>query len=288
MIPASIRYERPATIEAAVEALFQYGQNARPLAGGQSLIPWMRLRRLTPDVLVDLAGIRGLAGVRPEAGSVRVGALATHHAVAGSPNFAGLPLFADAGHDLGDVQVRNRGTVIGALAHAAPTGDWSAVAIAAGATLNIFGPSGLRSTPVDQFFTGPFQPDLKPGEVITEMIVPTGGPTVSAYAKLSSGPFAFALAGVAVVATTDAQGTVISARLAATGVTTSPVRLSTSEALMMGRALDPDAIAAAAEAAPHGIHAMDDQAASADYRLHLLSVACRRALTTAARRQLTA
>jgi carbon-monoxide dehydrogenase medium subunit len=288
MIPAPIRYERPTTIEAAVEALVEYGESARPLAGGQSLIPWMRLRRLRPDVLVDLARIPDLAGVRPEKGSVRVGALATHHAVAGSEYLAGLPLFADAGRDLGDVQVRNRGTVVGALAHAAPTGDWSAVALATGATLNITGPSGLRSTPVDRFFTGPFQPDLRPGEVITEMVVPTGGRTVSAYAKLASGAFAFALAGVAVVATTDARGTVTSARLAATGVTTSPIRLSTLEAMMMGRHLDPDTIAAVADAAPDGVDAMTDEAASAEYRLHLLSVGCRRALTTAARRQLVA
>jgi carbon-monoxide dehydrogenase medium subunit len=252
------------------------------LAGGQSLIPLLRLRLATPAVLVDLAGIPGLAAVGPADEGVAIGPLATHHQVAASGLLAGLALFADAAHDLGDVQVRNRGTFIGALAHADPAADWPAVALAAGVTLHVTGPGGTRSAPIDGFFRSPFAPALRPGELVTLATVPAaaGGRRVSAYVKLADGASGYALAGVAAVLVVE-NGSVASARIAATGVAATSRRLPAAEAALAGRALDADSVAAAAAAAPEGIEALADQAASADYRLHLLSVACRRALTTA-------
>ncbi|HXM58924.1 MAG TPA: FAD binding domain-containing protein [Candidatus Dormibacteraeota bacterium] len=282
MIPAPLRYERPATIDEAVALLARHGEDARPLAGGQSLVPMLRFRLASPAVLVDLAGIPGLAAVGPADDGVAIGPLATHHQVGASGLLAGLPLFADAAHDLGDIQVRNRGTFVGALAHADPAADWAAVALAAGVTLHLTGPGGTRSTSMDGFSPSPFAPDVRPGELITLATVPSAGGDrrASAYVKLADGASGYALAGVAAVVTVE-DGVVASARIAATGVAATPCRLPTAEAALAGRALDADSVASAAAAAADGIEALSDHAASADYRLHLLSVACRRALTSA-------
>ncbi len=285
MIPAPVRFQRPASITEAVTALANGGDEARPLAGGQSLIPMLRLRLLTPELLVDLTGIPGLRGLRAGPDGVTIGALATHHQVMTSSHLASLTLFADAGRHLGDLQVRNRGTFAGNLAHADPAGDWPAVALAAGLTLGIAGPQGERSASADGFFTYAFTPDLQPGEILTGVTVPAfpAGRTVSAYVKLANGASGYALAGVAVVAVVD-DGIVTSAKAAATGVATAPLLLPRVAEVLTGKPLDSGSAVAAAAEAPEGVHAMSDRAASADYRLHLLSVACRRALLSAAAR----
>jgi carbon-monoxide dehydrogenase medium subunit len=279
-----VDYERPQSLAEALELLRENGEDARPLAGGQSLIPMLRLRISTPRLLVDLAGIPGLDPVDEQEEAVRIGALVRHERISACPELADLDVFADAGHGLGDVQVRSRGTFVGALAHADPSADWAAVAIATNTMLHIAGPQGTRQVAADNFFMYAFTTDLQPGELVTHAAIPRQpARRVSSYVKLANEASGYALAGVAVVANVDGD-TVISARIGATGVAITPRRLPAAEAALTGTSLRTGQAAIAAEAAPEGVEPISDTNASGDYRLHLLRVACRRAIETISRR----
>jgi len=264
MIPASIQYRRAISLRDALEGLAD--PDAAILAGGQSLIPVLKLRLARPSLLVDIAELE-LRGVEVENGSVRVGALTVWEELTSEPRLAGPALAAipECAAGIGDLQVRNRGTVGGSLAHADPASDFPAVALALGATLRLASATGTRDIEASEFFLGPFTTAIAPEELLTDVLVPTPDPgSGSAYVCVEHPASGFALAGAAVLVRPDGSHSV-----AVTGVG--------SHAFLLPAADDPtDGIAEA--------EVFGDHFASADYKRHLASVVVRRALATAEKR----
>lgn len=285
MIPVAFDYARPESVAEAIALLADHPGEAHPLAGGQSLVPLLRARTLTPHLLVDLRMLPGLDEISAPTGNVQVGALVTHHDLAASPALAPLPMFADAGQRIGDVQVRNRGTFAGSLAHADPAGDWAPVALAADAVLDIASPTGPRTAPITEFFRAPYTSCLRPGELITCVRIPIDSdrPRGSAYVKFADGASGAAITGVAVLITVDGDK-ITEARVAVTGVAATPLRIPAAEATLVGRSVKPGVIAEAVTATRDTVEVTADGAVDADYRRQLVTVACRRALTAAAGR----
>jgi len=268
--PAPFTYHRPSTVDEAVSLLAEL-DDARVLAGGHSLLPAMKLRLSTPGALVDIGRVPGLAAIERDGDGIRIGALATHAAVAASEVVrGGCPILSDAAALIGDRQVRNRGTIGGSLAHADPGADYPTVVTALGATITAVGRTGTRELAADEFFTGLFTTALEPGELVTSVRVPA---TVSAaYAKHKHPASGYAVAAVAAVVSVDG-GTVTRARIVVGGVTGTPVVVE---------AAGKDAIAAVTDKVPQALaDALGDTYASAAYRRHLAGVLARRALATA-------
>jgi carbon-monoxide dehydrogenase medium subunit len=287
MNPAVFDYHRPATVDEAIGLLGRYGEDARPLAGGQSLLPMMKLRLLEPTALVDLSRIPTLSGIRAEGDDLVLGAMTTHYQALSSPVVQRLaPLIAEAAALIGDPQVRNRGTLGGSLAHADPGADVEAAVLAGGARVCISGPSGSRVIPADELFVDLLTTSLAPGELLTDIVIPAQRPGQgAAYEKFPNPASRFALVGVAAQVTIDGDR-ITEARVALTGAAPSPQRLPAVEAALIGQAAD--AIGAASAEAAVGWDANDDLHASADYRRHLATVLTARALkraVTAARRE---
>ena len=280
MNPANFEYHRPGTLDEAIGLLGRYGEDARPLAGGQSLLPIMKLRLLEPVALVDLSRIPALSGVGQEGEELVLGAMTTHYTVLSSPavkRFA--PLLAEAAAVIGDPQVRNRGTLGGALAHADPGADMEAAVLACGARVSVAGPSGTRAIPAEELFVDLMTTSLKPDELLTNIAVPVQRPGQGgAYEKFPNPASRFALVGVAAQVTVEGDR-ITEARVALTGAAPTPQRLPAVEAALIGKAAD--AIDAAAAEAAMGWEANDDLHASADYRRHLAKVLTARALKRA-------
>jgi carbon-monoxide dehydrogenase medium subunit len=277
MRPAAFEYHRPSSLD---EALSLLGDDARPLAGGHSLLPMMKLRLATPAVLVDLAGIPGLGGIERDGDAVRIGALVTHDTVARSELVAeACPVLADAAGDIGDQQVRNRGTIGGSVAHADPGADYPTVLKALGATISVAGAGGSRDVAAGEFFTGLFETALAPGELLTSVSVPaTAGAAYEKHAHPASG---YAVVGVA-AAVSVSGGTCTAARVVVGGATVTPVEAAGAADALVGSAPSDEAIAAAAAAVAASLSgALGDTYASAAYRTHLATVLARRALSTA-------
>jgi carbon-monoxide dehydrogenase medium subunit len=278
--PAAFEYHRPATLDEAIGLLGHYGEDARPLAGGQSLLPILKLRLLEPVALIDLSRIPALSGVQQRGEELVMGAMTTHYSVLSSPvvqRFA--PLLAEAAAVIGDPQVRNRGTLGGALAHADPGADMEAAVLAAGARISITGPSGTRVIPAEELFVDLMTTSLKPGELLTDIAVPVLRPGQGgAYEKFPNPASRFALVGVAAQVTLEGDR-ITDARSALTGAAPTPQRLPAVEAALIGKAVD--AIDGAAAEAATGWEANDDLHASADYRRHLARVLTARALKRA-------
>ncbi len=277
--PAQFTYHRPASVEEAVELLGEL-EDARPLAGGHSLLPAMKLRLATPAALVDLGRIPGLAGIEQDGDGVRIGALATHSEVAGSELVQRLcPALAEAASLIGDRQVRNRGTIGGSLAHADPGADYPTVVTALDATITAVGRSGSREIGAGDFFTGIFATALGPGELVTSVLVPAV--SGAAYVKHKHPASGYAVAAVAAAVAVDG-GTCSQARVVVGGVTGTPVEASAAAGKLVGAAPSADAIAAAAALVPSALGgAIGDGYASGEYRAHLAGVLARRALTAA-------
>src|SRR5712664_1849103 len=220
MYPASFEYHAPTTIAEAIALLGRYGDEAKVLSGSQSLIPLMKLRLARPAHLVDLRKVDGLTGVREVQGSLQIGALTTHAALAKSELLrAKLPMAAEAAGQIGDAQVRNLGTIGGSLAHADPSADWPAVLLALDASVQIAGARGERSVKIDQFIVGPLTTVLEPGEILTQVSVPLpAGRYGGAYEKLPHPASRFAIVGVAAELFLDGKGAVQSSRAAITGL----------------------------------------------------------------------
>jgi carbon-monoxide dehydrogenase medium subunit len=280
MNPAAFEYHRPATLDEAIGLLGRYGEDARPVAGGQSLLPMMKLRLLEPVALIDLGRITAMSGVGQEGDELVLGVMTTHYSVLSSPvvqQFA--PLLAEAAAVIGDAQVRNRGTLGGALAHADPGADMEAAVLAAGARVSIAGPSGTRVIPVDELFVDLLTTSLKPDELLTDVAVPVQRPGQGgAYEKFPNPASRFALVGVAAQVTVE-DDRIREARVALTGAAPTPQRLPAVESALAGKAID--AIDAAAAEAATGWEANDDLHASADYRRHLARVLTARAVKRA-------
>jgi len=285
MYAAHFNYHRPKTLAEATR-LLQANKDAKLLAGGHSLIPAMKLRVAGPGTLVDIGTIEGLSGIATDDGHLRIGALTTHAAIAASDEVkAACPVLAEAAAQIGDTQVRNRGTLGGALAHADPAADFPTVVMALGGTLSATGTAGSRDIPAEGFFKDLFTTDLTATEILTAVSVPTYGKgTGGAYLKHRHPASAYAVVGVAAIVTV-AAGKCTKASIVVGGATVNPVRARAAEAALAGQALTDDAIAqAAAKVGPSIVDPLSDYYASGEFRVHLATVMTRRALAQAASR----
>jgi len=285
MYAANFDYYRPKTVAEAVE-LLRKNKNARVLAGGHSLLPSMKLRVSTPAALVDIGRLKGLAGIKVGKKEVKIGALTTHAMIAGSEALRkACPILAEAAALVGDVQVRNRGTIGGSLAHADPAADYPTVMMAVEATITATGPKGDREVGADKFFKDLFTTALKPGEILTSVSVPAYGGMKGmggAYLKHRHPASSYAVVGVAAMVGLK-NGKVARVSLVVGGATANPMHAQAAEAALMGMAPDEANIAAAADKVD--IQAtMSDTYASAEYRVHLAKVLAKRALMVAAQR----
>ena len=279
MRPAEFEYHRPTSLDEAI-ALLGEVEGSRPIAGGHSLLPMMKLRLAAPAALVDLGGIPGLDGIEGN-GELTIGALATHASVLASEVAIGIaPVVPETAAVIGDRQVRNRGTMGGSVAHADPGADYPTVLKALGATITATGPSGEREISADDFFRGIFDTALEPGELVTSVKVPaTATGTGAAYLKHAHPASRYAVVGVAAVVSVE-SGNCTSARVTVGGLTAPPVDVA-AESLVGGPGSE-EAIATAAEKVPDSLpDAVGDAYASAEYRVHLASVLAKRALTQA-------
>jgi carbon-monoxide dehydrogenase medium subunit len=274
MIPAAFDYVRAGSLDEALRLLSKHGDDAKLLAGGHSLLPAMKLRLAQPKVLIDLGRVSELSYIREEGGKIAIGALTTHYEIESSPLLKEkCPLLPETAVQIGDVQVRNRGTIGGSLAHADPAADWPAPVLALDAELEVAGPKGRRTVEASKFFVDMLQTALQPGEILTAVRVPTTPKTV-AYEKFAQKASGFAICGVAVVVEAGA------ARVGITGVAGKAYRAQTVEAALRGKfsaSLIPGASAKAAQ----GVEALGDIHASSEYRAHLAGVLTRRALEKA-------
>jgi aerobic carbon-monoxide dehydrogenase medium subunit len=281
MIPSSFDYVAPTTVDDAVSALAQAGEDAKVIAGGQTLMPVLRLRLAAPTVLVDLGRIDELRGVREDGDSLVIGAMTTYYDLLRNPLVsAHALLLAEATHTVADPQIRHRGTLGGNLAHADPAGDLSAPVLALEATLTAAGPSGRRSIPAAEFFVDYFTTALQPDEILTEVRMPKHTDWAARYEKLHRVAQAWSI--VAVAATVEVDGGIVrQARIALTNMASVPVRARGVEDALIGQAASEELIRAAAERAAEGIDPMTDGNADAEYRSHLAKVLTRRAVATA-------
>lgn len=279
MFAQSFEYTAPKTID---EALALLAEGAKPLAGGMSLIPMMKLRLAGPEHLVDLARIAGLNYIKEEKGSLHIGATTTHHAVESSSLvLVKCPLLAAAASAIGDVQVRNQGTIGGSVAHADPAADYPAALQALEARIVIQGAKSERTVSASDFFLDAFTTALEPGELVREIIVPIeAAGTGTAYQKMPHPASGFAVVGVA-VRVARSGGKVTMARIGVTGVSNIGYRATAAEKAMEGTAGTAADIKKAAALVADGVDANSDLFASADYRKHIAGVYAARALTAA-------
>jgi carbon-monoxide dehydrogenase medium subunit len=296
MFPADFCYVRAGSLDEALALLRETAGDdlegdAKLLAGGQSLLPMMKLRLATPRTLIDIGGITELTGVTTEPGGATViRALTTYRALAREPLVTrGFPALADALAVLADQQVRARGTVGGCVAHGDPAADLPAVLLAHDAAITLAGPGGTRRTPLDSFLLGVFATDLAPDEVLTAITLPAPpgrGRTGSAYEKFEQPASHLPLAGVCAVVTIE-EGVITSAGVAVTGVAARAFRAFDTERALVSAPPDDAAIEAAASRVATGVRPLSDQHATGPFRLHLAEVLAKRALARAVERART-
>ncbi len=285
MYPASFEYYRPKTLAEAVTLLGRH-KEAKVLAGGHSLLPVLKLRLAAPSALIDIADLAELKGIQVGGGAIKIGALTTHAQIAASKEVAQhCGVLAEAAAQIGDLQVRNRGTVGGSLAHADPGADYPTVMLALGATMTASNGSATRDIAADAFFTDIFTTSLKPGELLTAVSVPSSGKgTGGAYVKHKHPASGYAVVGVAAF-TRVANGKCEKVSLVVGGVTGTPVRAKAAEQALTGQSPDEAALRAAIRKVAESItDPMGDVYASGDYRTHLATVLAGRALTLALER----
>jgi len=279
--PAPFEYVRPDTIEAAIDALRAGGGSARALAGGQSLIPTMNFRLAQPSLLVDLAAIEELRGIRRnDDGALRIGAMTRQREVERSALVAELaPLITETMAWVAHPQIRNRGTIGGSLAHADPAAELPAVMLALDATFYLRGPAGGRSVRAREFYRGLFDTALAPGELLVEIEVPAARATFRfALEEVSRRHGDYALAGVAAAMAPAADGSVGDIAIALFSVGDAPILSEAGRAVLVGGALEPAAIGEAADATAEALDPPGDIHATSDYRRHLARVLTRRVL----------
>jgi carbon-monoxide dehydrogenase medium subunit len=285
VIPAQFDYVRPSTCEEAVAALrgsSAAGTEAKVLAGGQSLLPVLRLRLAAPELIVDLGGIAELRGVRSDGDRIAVGAMTTHHDVMRDELVREhVALLADAEATVADPQVRHRGTLGGSLAHADPAGDLGAVALALDAEFVIVGAEGRRTVPAAEFFLDYFTTALAEDELLAEIRFPRYTGWRHHYEKFNRTAQAWSMVAVAVALNVDSSGTIAEARVGLTNMGTTPIRASGVEQALIGQPEGEDSARAAAQHATDGTAAPSDADAAADYREHLARVLTGRAVLAA-------
>jgi carbon-monoxide dehydrogenase medium subunit len=283
VIPAKFDYTRPSTLAEAIQALTDGGDDAKVIAGGQSLLPLLRLRLAYPDLLVDIGGLTELGGVRDTGDALEIGALTTHYSVTRDPLILEhCGLLAAAAATVADPAVRHRGTIGGSLSHADPAGDLPAVVTALDATLTVSGPAGERSIAAADFFVDYLTTAMQPGEILTAVRVPKlGADWGYRYEKFNVTAQDWAIVGVAALAR-RANGHVAEARIGLTNMGPVPIRARAAEQAAAGAEATRAALTAAAGRADAGTSPADDLRAAADYRRHLARVLTARALTAAA------
>src|SRR5919202_1372368 len=286
MIPAQFDYAAPATLEEALSLLAEHPDDAKVLAGGHSLIPAMKLRLAQPAMLIDIGRVKDLAYIREEGGQIRVGAMTTHHQLESSELLRRLcPLLPECAASIGDVQVRNKGTIGGSLAHADPAADWPAAAVALRAEMVAVSARGERVISADDFFVDMLTTALRADEVLREIRIDAPhARTGQAYLKVHHPASGFAVVGVAVSLTLEDDGRCSAAGVRVTGVAARVYRAAQVEGALVGSAPDEQTIASAASHAADGVEANGDIYASADYRRHLAQVYARRAIAAAVSR----
>lgn len=282
MIAAQFDYVRANTLDEALSLLAQNGE-ARILAGGHSLIPAMKLRLAQPPLLVDISRIQDLSYIREEDDQIRIGAMTTHYQIESSDLLKKIcPLLPDCASHIGDLQVRNKGTFGGSVAHADPAGDWPAAIIALKAELVATGKSGDRTIKADDFFVDMMTTALQPGEILREIrINKTNGRTGHAYAKMPHPASGFAVVGVAANLSFNGGSECTSASIGITGVSAKAYRAVGVESALNGTTLNDRSISSAADHATDGVDVNGDVFASDEYRKHLATVYVRRAIGAA-------
>ncbi len=278
MIPAEFDYTAPESLEEAIKALADGGEDAKLLAGGHSLLPLMKLRLAAPSLLVDLRKVPGLHGIEREDGSWRIGAMTPHTELEHTP---ALGIFAKTAGTIADPQVRNRGTIGGSLAHGDPASDLPAVLLAAEGSVTVQGPGGQRAISAGELFRDYMETAIEPTEVLTEVRIPSLDGWGFGYEKFNRRSEDWAM--VAVSALVKQTGDICEdVRVGLTNMGSVPLRAGAVEEALRGKPLSAESIASAAEQAAEGTDPPADLNASADYKRHLARVLCRRALRQAA------
>ena len=283
MIPAKFDYVAPSSVEEALAALAEHGDDAKILAGGQSLLPVLRMRLNAPEWVIDLGHVAGLTGVREEGDFLVIGAMTTHADVGANPLVAQhAALVTKAVEHLADAQVRHRGTFGGALAHADPAGDLGAPALALDAEFVIAGSAGIRTVAAADFFEGLFTTAIGDDEILTEVRIPKRTGWGAHYEKFVRVAHQWPIVGVA--ATVRMDGDVIGeARVGLTNMGPTPLRATAVEQALVGQPATDEAVRRASAAAAEGTSPPSDLNGDADYRRHLATVLTRRAVLAAAR-----
>ncbi|TSD64360.1 FAD binding domain-containing protein [Aeromicrobium piscarium] len=282
MIPADFDYLAPTTLDEAVAALAEHGDDAKIIAGGQSLLPVLRMRLNAPEVLIDVGRIEGLRGIRDDGDALVIGATTTHHTVSGDPLVRKhAALIAKAIEHLADAQVRHRGTFGGALSHADPAGDLGAPVLALGAEFLVAGPGGRRTIAADDFFDDFFTTSMADDELLVEVRIPKYTGWGAHYEKFVRVAHQWPIVAVAAAVRTEG-GTIAEARVGLTNMDVTPVRARAVEEALVGLPATDEAVRQAAAVAADGTNPPTDLNGDADYRRHLAAVLTRRAVLAAA------
>ena len=282
MIPAAFEYYAPRSITDAVSFLAAHKDDVKILSGGQSLLPLMKMRLSKPEYIVDIGRIPGLDAITEESNSIVIGGMATHAQMEASDLLKkSCPLLPQTATTIADVQVRNRGTLGGSIAHADPAGDMPAAILALDAEIKAVGPNGERWIKAEDFFLGLLMSVLEPDEIVTAVKVPVTAADKTAYLKAAPRSSGFAVVGVAVRLGLDASGDVSRAAIGITGVTDKAYRAERVEKMLMGKKLDDALIDSAAAEATRNIDVIEDINGSVEYRTQLTHVYVARALKAA-------
>jgi carbon-monoxide dehydrogenase medium subunit len=279
MIPQKFEYTAPDSLKSALQLL---DGGAKPLAGGMSLIPMMKLRLAAPEQLVDLGKVKELSYIRESGDSIHIGAITTHYEVeTSSVLLRKCPLLAETAAEIGDLQVRNRGTIGGSVAHADPSADYPAALQALEARMVIIGAQKERTVSAADFFVDAFTTSLEPGELVREVIVPAeGSGTGTSYEKVVQPASGFAIVGIAVRVRRNG-GKIGFVRIGVTGLSNRSYRATAAEAALAGKPGSAEDVQSAAALVAQGVDANSDLHASANYRRHLATVHAARAITAA-------
>jgi carbon-monoxide dehydrogenase medium subunit len=286
MIPAAFDYVAPRSLDEAMGALAAHGENAKLLAGGHSLLPLLKFRLANPTLLIDLGRIPGLGEINEQDGKIVIGALATHYQIESSELLKKrCPLLPETAREIGDVQVRNRGTIGGSLTHADPAADWPAAILALGGELDLRGPKGKRTLGAEQFFLGPMTTAIAANEILTDIrVLASSRRAGSAYQKMAQQASGFAIVGVAVSVGLDGKGRCEEIGIGVTGLGDKAFRAHAAEERLRGNKLTAKLIEDSAARVADGIEPLEDLHANAQFRAHLARVYAARAIQGAVKR----